>query len=219
MGYIDNNLVPGERVIFRTKYHWSIVIFPPIALWFILTILIGTSIAPDLMVAVMLGGFLTFLLVIPLFVRYLTSEFGVTNRRVLIKTGWLAHNTLELNLGRIESFQVRETLFGNLLGYSTLILTGSGGTHQSFHAVAKARELRHAVIEFSTQENEYEYIDQPVRRRPAPRQFGEIAEQQMTRARELYKAGKTEQAVGILETLSAQGYEPAQRVLLRMRAH
>ena len=37
MGYIDDNLMQGENVIYRTKLHWAIFLWPII--WFVVFII------------------------------------------------------------------------------------------------------------------------------------------------------------------------------------
>ena len=31
MGYIENNLVPGETVLYKTRLHWIVLIWPLVA--------------------------------------------------------------------------------------------------------------------------------------------------------------------------------------------
>lgn len=91
------------------------------------------------------------LTLIPAYLNYRTAEFGVTNRRILIKTGIVNRKTLELNLGKVESFRVEDPLLGRLLGYKNLVITGSGGTHQKFAAVKHGDQFRRMVIENATE--------------------------------------------------------------------
>lgn len=78
MGYIEQNLMGGEKIIYRAKLHWVVFLWTAIIL---LVALVGfaNGSAP-------VGGF--FLLVAAIaglssVITYATSEFGVTNKRVL----------------------------------------------------------------------------------------------------------------------------------------
>ncbi|MBE2267825.1 MAG: PH domain-containing protein [Anaerolinea sp.] len=187
MGYIENNLVPGERIVYRTRLHWFLVLdmmlrilFFIAVIWILASSLMQSNrVSPANTVVVdiysifasLLGLLLCSLIPFSLMafvlglIVFLTAEFGLTTRRIMIKTGIIRRKTLELSLGKVESFQMHESIIGRLLGFNTLRITGSGGTAQTFKYVANAREFQRHVTEFSTQVNErYDgYSPQPVR--------------------------------------------------------
>ena len=119
MGYVDDNLMAGEQVTHRTRLHWTIF--------------------------VSLKALLT-LFVAPLVARA-TSEFAVTNRRVIIKVGLVSRRTVELNLEKVESIGVEQTILGRILGYGTIVVVGTGGTKEPFRAIADPMGFRRAVNE------------------------------------------------------------------------
>jgi uncharacterized membrane protein YdbT with pleckstrin-like domain len=112
--YIQNSLLNDERVVYETHLHWIIFIS-----W----------------------QSLFTLLMAPL-LRRLSSEFAVTNRRLIIKTGLLSRHTLEMNLSKIESVNIDQSLSGHVLDYGSLTVIGTGGTHEVFHLIAHPMELR-----------------------------------------------------------------------------
>ncbi len=221
MGYIENNLVKGEEIIFRTRYHWFVIfsfaLRSLIVFGFLALLMVPSTGSSASLTCV---GFLSIFAIVPGYIKYSTSEFGLTNRRVLIKSGWLRHETLELNLGRIESFQARSTLLGRMLGFSDLTLTGSGGTRLIYRGVAHGDLFRKRVVEHSTDEGQYRQAPAPVSRDfpTSGDPFEDIADQQFNYAQQLYRSGKVEQAIGVLEVLSAQGYERAQRALDKIKS-
>jgi uncharacterized membrane protein YdbT with pleckstrin-like domain len=117
MSYIDSNLMKDERVTHRAQLHW--VIF--MTLRAILTLFIA-----------------------PMIDRW-TSEFAVTNRRVLIKVGLISRRTVELNLTKVESVAVDQGILGRILGYGTIIVIGTGGTRERFENISAPLAFRHAV--------------------------------------------------------------------------
>ena len=119
MGYVEQNLMAGEQVTHRTKLHWTIF--------------------------VSLKALLT-LFVSPLVARA-TSEFAVTNRRVIIKVGLVSRRTVELNLEKVESIGVEQTILGRILGYGTIVVVGTGGTKEPFLRIADPMGFRRAVNE------------------------------------------------------------------------
>ncbi|MCI5047172.1 MAG: PH domain-containing protein [Aquisalinus sp.] len=55
-----------------------------------------------------------------------TTEFAITDRRLLMKEGWLSRATQELSLDTIEEVEVKQGFWGRLLGFGRLHLSGSG---------------------------------------------------------------------------------------------
>lgn len=86
------------------------------------------------------------LFIIPLVQSY-TDEFVITNKRVIVKKGLIAIWTLEMNLQKIETVNVEQSIMGRILGYGCLTLIGSGGTRESFHCIKNPIEFRKAFME------------------------------------------------------------------------
>lgn len=112
--YVQSNLGPGEQVVFETKYHWIIFV----SIKAILTLFI----APLISMA--------------------TGEFAITNKRVILKVGLIRRITLEMNIAKIESVSVDQSILGRLLNYGTIKVTGTGGTGQPFHCIVDALTFR-----------------------------------------------------------------------------
>ncbi|MCX7920150.1 MAG: PH domain-containing protein [bacterium] len=154
MGYIDRNLVAGEHVVFRTKLHW--IIYTKSIILLILAILVYLlgmfyPIVEDIrrfyyIIASVLI-FLSVILFIPAWLKYISSEFGVTTSRVLIKVGFISRNSFELLISKIEGIGVDQSILGRILNYGTIIVSGTGGTKESFALIAKPLEFRKKVQE------------------------------------------------------------------------
>lgn len=120
--YVDNNLIKDEHVVYETKYHWKIFFT--------------------------LGGIFT-LFILPALRRW-SDEFVVTNKRIIVKTGIISRRTLEMNLNKIESVNVDQSIIGRLLGYGTITIIGTGGTRESFPDIGHAVEFRKRFQEVSS---------------------------------------------------------------------
>ncbi len=141
MSYVDQNLMTGEQVVYKAKLHWVIFISP--ALLLILGLIFFAANGT-------LGGIVTCLGVIGLIIAYLnvsTSEFAVTNKRVIIKVGIIKRNSLDTVLKKVESITVNQPIIGRMLGYGSIVVSGSGGTPQPFHKIANPLEFRKQVNE------------------------------------------------------------------------
>ena len=71
-----------------------------------------------------------------------TSEFAVTNKRVIIKVGLISRRTLEMNLSKIESVNVNQTIIGRLIGFGTIVVIGTGGTKEPFERISNPMQFR-----------------------------------------------------------------------------
>ncbi len=149
MGYVDKHLLEGERIVYRARLH-RIIFVPPLALallGIIVAILIDIYLK-NLQVAGIVGvAFLVVALVFafPRFIRYTSSEFAVTNKRVIVKVGLVYRQTLELVLTKVETIGVEQTIFGRILNYGTIIITGTGGTKEPFKDIASPLYFREQV--------------------------------------------------------------------------
>lgn len=112
--YVQNNLTSGEQVVYETKLHWIIFV----SLKAILTLFIAPLIESS------------------------TSEFAITNKRVIIKVGLISRRTFEMNISKIESVIVNQGILGRMLGYGTIVVKGTGGTNELFKAIADPLTFR-----------------------------------------------------------------------------
>jgi len=159
MSYVDANLIPGEKVVYQTRLHWTVMLghllfavlvlgLPGgILLYYVSRERQQASAAKE---HLMLGGagvllILAVIVVILGLLRRNATEMAVTTRRVIIKTGLAARKTIEMLLSKVESIEVSETAGGRLLGYGTIVVIGTGGTSEPFHKIAHPLEFRSQV--------------------------------------------------------------------------
>jgi len=142
MGYVDENLMPGESVVHRTSLHWIVFVQPTVIF------LIGlAAMRPDL---AWLGFTLILVAIIDglsRLITFRTSEFAVTTKRVLVKEGWLRRRSLETLLTKVEGIGVHQGLLGRVFGYGTIVVTGTGGTKEPFSRIRSPLDFRRRVQE------------------------------------------------------------------------
>ena len=143
MGYIESNLMSGEYIVHRSTLHWIIFSRP---IFFILVAVLMLSNETT----ILFGG-LVFLIGlvdgVGRFVSYRASEFGVTNKRVLVKVGIIQRRSVETLLSKVEGIGVDQTIWGRMLGYGTIVVTGTGGTAKPFEQIREPLEFRRKVQE------------------------------------------------------------------------
>ena len=141
MSYIDENLLPDEHVVCRAELHWIIFARAILVLVVGLVLVFVPRIGQAGLVVLLLGV----VMLVPPFVAYRTTELGVTNKRVIVKTGLIRRRTLELLLRQVEAISVDQSLLGRLLGFGSITLTGTGGVREIFHRVRGPLELRRRI--------------------------------------------------------------------------
>ena len=58
--------------------------------------------------------------------RRWTTEIDVTNRRIVYKCGLIKRHTVEMNMDKVESVDVDQSIFGRLLNYGDITIRGTG---------------------------------------------------------------------------------------------
>ena len=131
MAYVEENLMPGETIIVKAKLHWGLFLAPAtfivIGGLLMLPFLLGVATLPSQdrqaaasAVSASMCCLLPYLVICGALVasavsRYLTTEFALTDRRIIAKTGLVRRVSLELLLQKVESIGVSQPLMGRLL--------------------------------------------------------------------------------------------------------
>lgn len=132
--YVQGALIKGESIVYEAR----------ISLWTQWVILLAGLI---LLPAFGLG--LIFWLIA--YVRYKTTEFAVTNKRVIAKSGFVTRRTVEMSLAKVETVQVIQGLMGRIFNFGTLIVTGAGNPQDPIDGVHNPMEFRRMVMETQDQ--------------------------------------------------------------------
>ncbi|HZG89741.1 MAG TPA: PH domain-containing protein [Pseudonocardia sp.] len=130
MAYPDDLLVEGEQVVMHRHPHWKLLVVPVLVL--LVVVGLGSFLAALVaaqswalwawLALVGLGGALVFWLTVLPVIRWRTTHFVVTNRRVLVREGVLTRHGIDIPLSRINSVQFRHTLVERLVGSGTLVI-------------------------------------------------------------------------------------------------
>jgi hypothetical protein len=142
--YTEQHLLPGERIVYQGRLH-LLPFLPGYILGGLLTIagVIGLGLE------IWWLAIVSFLVAVPVlasaYIAHASSEFSITNKRVVIKTGWIRRNTHETMLSKVETIGVDQSLFGRLLDYGTITVVGTGGSTEPFRNIASPLEFRRQV--------------------------------------------------------------------------
>jgi len=127
--YVDQVLLPGEKIAWRARYHW-ITYFWPI-FWTVITLGFGIVVTLPWMLVV--------------WINQKSTDLVATDRRLIHKTGLISRKVKESRLGKIETINVDQSVLGRLLGYGTVTVTGTGVSAVGFPRIADPLGFKRAI--------------------------------------------------------------------------
>lgn len=149
MSYVQRVLQPGEQVRHISSIHWivywpgvAVALLAVVAYWFSETRLLTgfwryTAYALALVAVVLL---------IQQWFQWWVTEIAVTNRRVIYKKGLIRRQTNEMNMDKVESVQIDQSILGRMLDYGNVTILGTGEGFETLRTIASPIELRNSVI-------------------------------------------------------------------------
>jgi uncharacterized membrane protein YdbT with pleckstrin-like domain len=146
MSYVENNLMSGEEVLYSGELHW--ITYAGASLLALLGLISLIEGAGTLGLGIIVIGALAGL------VNYLNnknSEFVITNKRVIMKTGVVRRRSIEMLLTKVEGLRVGESLLGRVLNFGTIVVNGTGGSKEGFHKISQPLVFRKRLQEILDQ--------------------------------------------------------------------
>jgi uncharacterized membrane protein YdbT with pleckstrin-like domain len=141
LSYVDRHLQPGETVIYRTTVHW--IVYAPAAAALVAAgataVLRVTPIATAILLALALVLWLNG------WIRRLSTELAVTDRRIITKIGLIRRTTMEMNRSKVESVVVEQGILGRILDYGTIVVKGTGGGMEPLSGIDRPLDFRSRI--------------------------------------------------------------------------
>lgn len=150
--YVQSFVGPGEEILYLGRV--SLVSILPSLIGGALLIFAGCAGAignftiggtRELTFGALLVALAGVAIVVAGLIRRNSTELAVTSRRVIAKFGWVRRGTVELNLPKVESIRVEQSVMGRLFGYGSIIVTGTGSTMDPIPFIADPIGFRQAV--------------------------------------------------------------------------
>ena len=108
MSYIEKTLGNDEKILYQINYHWLYTAIAILSLIFLGVFIIGIFIFLFMMI------------------QKWTTERCITNFRLIQKTGWIARNTEEMRIDRMEEINLKQTVIDRIFGSGSIVITGVG---------------------------------------------------------------------------------------------
>lgn len=123
MSYIEQSLSAGEKIEAVFRLHWTAWL--PVWLWALLVVTLPIALYA--------------------FLRLKYQEQGVTNKRVILKKGIIGRQTEEMKLRSIETVEIDQGVFGRMLGFGTVRVTGRGVSDIFFKGIDDPMAVKRAI--------------------------------------------------------------------------
>jgi uncharacterized membrane protein YdbT with pleckstrin-like domain len=123
MSYIEDSLSTGEEIRAIFEFHWIAKL--PMIIWLVLVITIPLAIWEWL--------------------KLRCTEMGVTNKRVILKTGIISRHSDEMKISSIETVEIEQGVIGRILGFGTVKVTGKGISDLVFSRIDDPMDVKRKI--------------------------------------------------------------------------
>jgi uncharacterized membrane protein YdbT with pleckstrin-like domain len=130
------------NVVYFTRLHWIIFFWPIIG--FCLTIALHIFLVELRPVSLFLG-FFALLWIFMTWVTYYFSSLTIKKKQVILRTGIVVRQTVDIPLSKIETIDIRQSILGSILRYGALIITGTGGTRHLINYLQRPLTCRRHI--------------------------------------------------------------------------
>ena len=130
MGYPKKLLADGETIEFELKPHWRALFVPIVVL--VIIVFLGSWLyfltTNSILRYVILGVgviIVVWFAAMP-FLRWLTTQFVFTNRRVIVRRGLLTKQGRDMPLAKVNNVSFSVPFMGRILNYGRLVIQSAG---------------------------------------------------------------------------------------------
>ena len=155
MSYVERVLQPGETLVHKSNLHW--LIYLPV-LPFLAVSLLGLILywgmsanGTDQSVAILPAGLMlvgaagTIVTWFRAWIRRVSTELAVTDRRVIFKRGLVRRHTVEMNMDKVESVDVDQSILGRIFNYGDVTVRGTGASIEPLRMIDDPLHFRSRV--------------------------------------------------------------------------
>ncbi len=149
MGFPPDLLNESEEVVLDLRPHWAKLFFPVVWVVVAIAATAASSIldAPPALTFVLLAVLaIAVVLLLARYVRWTTTNFVVTNERLIHREGIIAKKGIEVPLDRVQTIRFSQTVFERMIGAGDLLIESAGETGQNtFTDIRKPNMVQQVV--------------------------------------------------------------------------
>lgn len=153
MSYPAKLLAPGEAIHFETRPHWRGLLAPGFVT--IATVFAASALffwISNSFIRIVIGiGFIIVLIlwaIVP-FLRWLTTDYVFTDRRIIVRSGVISRQGRDMPLAKVNNISFSVSLLGRILNYGRLDIQSAGENDGLIiEDVPDVEEIQRNVYEF-----------------------------------------------------------------------
>jgi membrane protein YdbS with pleckstrin-like domain len=157
MGFPKRLLADHEKMVLDIRPHWVALAGPVVlTVAIIVAEILAYVYIPDDWpswtrgAALGIGVALFLFVAVRAFLAWVTSHFVVTSDRLIHRSGWLAKQSMEIPLERINDVSFHQTVLERLVGAGDLVIESGGEFGQNFFRdIRKPEEVQKTIYEMS----------------------------------------------------------------------
>lgn len=131
-----------SNVVYLARLHWILFLWP--AILACLAMFLGIEIY-QLKEVALLFVVIALIWIAMTWVTFHFSSLTIKKKQIVLRTGMLVRKTIDIPLTKIESIDIRQSVFGSIFHYGTLIITGTGGTRHMIGFLNKPLTCRRYI--------------------------------------------------------------------------
>ena len=143
--YIEASLMPGEQVVYNGRMStWVMLPQAILAAMFILSAFICLFTGwflPALYLALSAG-----VILLHAYLRYSTTEYALTNRRIVAKLGIIGRSTIDIDLRKAESIRIEQGIWGRIFNFGSIFVSGAGVPRAQLRSIDNPMQFHNAFL-------------------------------------------------------------------------
>lgn len=139
--YLRKSLMPGEKALLEARLHWIHYMGTWCAGIISCALLVVALWIPLCLIGLPISGLWAFIS----WMRTRSTQFLVTNKRIIFKEGIISIHTEEIRNAKVESIEITQPIMGRILGYATIHFAGTGNSDVYFCDVANPWRVKSAA--------------------------------------------------------------------------
>jgi uncharacterized membrane protein YdbT with pleckstrin-like domain len=151
MSYVKHVLQPDEKVAVIGRVSW--VIYHRAIFYLIVGLILlafeHVYVSNPLLIAataVIFGALAVIAALHAWFIRW-TTEIAVTNKRIIFKRGFITRHTAEMNMDKVASVDIDQSIWGRMFDFGSVRIVGTGGSPgiERLDRIGNPLALRNAI--------------------------------------------------------------------------
>lgn len=130
------------NIVYFTRLHWIIFLAPITSLLMVLALHIYL---PQLSSLCLIFEAFSLLWIGMTWVTYYFSSITIKRKQVILRTGIVVRQTVDIPLTKIETIDIRQSILGSIFRYGALVITGTGGTRHYINYLSKPLTCRRYI--------------------------------------------------------------------------